>query len=232
MSWPCVCSMRAPRSRAPIRSLCGVISYGRVEERRNAALGEAVVLRPQHDADVWARPCSRECSARAPRRAPRLTAGREADGPPCGGRVLRSRPADRGDRSRGSRARAAYRCRLRPRGSARTPERAGPRPEHVACLDLEAGPARHGGSVQGHRHVGTGDGNPARIGELDTRPGKRALEACRVVGIVHEAVGEEKGLAVQGSRGRNPHAQRAAPAQILDRRLRTRIVDEEIHAIT
>ena len=28
MSWPRVCSMRAPRRRAPMRSLCGVISYG------------------------------------------------------------------------------------------------------------------------------------------------------------------------------------------------------------
>src|SRR5215472_9159497 len=104
-----------------------------------------------------------------------------------------------------------------------------PEPEDFAGLHLEGRPARHRRAVEGDGHGRARHRHPAFVRELEARTDDRALEARRIVGIAHEPVGEEEGLAIHGARGRDALAKGAAAAQVLHGGLWTRVVDEQVH---
>src|SRR5262249_13210833 len=104
-----------------------------------------------------------------------------------------------------------------------------PETEDFAGLHLEGRPARHRRAMEGDGHGRARHRHPAFVRELEARTDDCALESRRVVGVVHEPVGEEEGLAMRRTRGRDALAEGATASQVLHGGLWTCVVDEQVH---
>ena len=93
-------------------------------------------------------------------------------------------------------------------------------PHDVSGTHPHRPPARRLAVVHGQRHLGAGRRERPAARHLEPGAAEGALEARRVVWIPDEPVREHEGGAIDRARLGNAVAQVAAPAEVLDRRLR------------